>query len=392
MFTVDELMQDPRIGRLNKSGRDLVLAFTDALGGGGSRRSGSELLLKDWHRLAKADPSPSDVHVSTELTDMSVGYAQDFSRAAAGGSSLFPVDRQAGQFNIYDKGDLYRVDINASRRGPAAESAGGGYKITQGNYSCIVYAWHKDVDEQLMAQQIAGDPTDDATFYVTQYLMLLREAIFAANLLKTGLWTGGTGGATDQAGVAAGPGANQFLQFNAVGAVPREIFSAQAVSIHQNNGVWPNTLVLAPQVLAALLLNAEIVQAFQYTTAGAVPDMQALAKTLVSPSVAGFTPPNIVIAGGTGTTSLEGAADTFAYFAPKAALLAYVAPRPGLRIPTAYTVFAWSGLLGSNAFGIRMKDFELPRNGVPHRVEGEAAFDIKAVAAALGCYFTTAVA
>lgn len=384
----DRLMQDPRLKQLSKRDRELALAFLDSLSGGASRDRVP--VLKGWERLRKANPTPGDVHVSTELTDMSVAYLQDMSNAAAAGQGLVPVRNIAGQFNLYDRGDWNRIDINAARRGPGSESAGGGFKVTQGNYSCVTYGWHKDVDEQLMANQLAGDPVDDATAYVTQQLVLIREAIFVANILKAAIWTGSTGG-VDLTGVPGAPGANQFKQWDQAASTPREDLSTQALSIHQNSGRWPNVLVLSPFVLRGLLLNSEIVAAFQYTTAGATPDLEALAKALISPAISQYSPPRIVIAGMTNVTAAEGVADVAAYLAGKVALLAYVDPRPGLRTPTAWSVFAWESLLGDAAYTIRMKDFELPRNAVPHRVEGEMSFDIRQVAAILGVFFASAV-
>jgi len=382
----DDLMQDPRLAKLGKSRRDLVLAFADALDGG---HGAGEPILKNWQRFEKANPTPGDVHVSTELTDMSVAYIQDMSNSAASGQGVVPVDNIAGQFNIYDRGDWNRIDEVAARRAPGAESAGGGFKVSQGSYACIKRAWHKDVDEDLMANQLAGDPVDDAVVYVTQQLMLIRELVFVTNLMATGIWTGTTSG-VDQTGVPGAPGANQFKQWDQASSTPREDLSLQAIGIHQQTGRWPNVLVLSPFVLKGLLLNSEIVQIFQYTTAGAVPDLVALAKALVSPAIAAYTPPKVVVAGMMQTTSAEGAADTFAYLAGKQALLAYVNPRPGLRDPTAWSIFAWVSLL-ANAYGFVFKDFELVRNAVPHRIEGEGAFDIKQVAAPLGAFFTAAV-
>lgn len=391
----DRLMQEPRLRDLSKADRELALAFLDSLSSTRGRDQ-VPVFRDEWVPLTKANPTPTDVHVSTELTDMSVAYLQDMSNSVAAGQGIIPVRNIAGQFNLYDRGDWMRIDINAARRGAGNESAGGGFKVTQGNYSCLTYAWHKDVDEQLMANQLAGDPTDDATAYVTQQLVMIREAIFVANILKAAIWTGsvnlnGGGAGGDLTGVPGAPAAGQFKQWDQASSTPREDLSTEALGIHQNSGRWPNVLVLSPFVLRGLLLNAEIVSAFQYTTAGATPDLEALAKALIAPAISSYSAPRIVIAGMTNATSAEGVADVMAYMAGKVALLAYVDPRPGLRTPTAWSVFAWESLLGDAAYTIRMKDFELPRNAVPHRVEGEMSFDIRQVAPILGVFFTAAV-
>ena len=386
LLTADSLMEDSRLKTLSKADRDFALGFLDELAKGRTRAAATPV-VKDWSRLMKADPDFSAVHVSTELTDLSVAYFQDQAMFQAAAGAEIPVKAVAGQYNIYDRGDLFRINADDARRGPASESAGSGFKVTQGNYSCNTYAWHKDVDEQLMAQQQAGDPVDDALAYVTQVLMMIREKVFAANCMGTGIW-----GGTDQTGVSGAPGANQFKQWDLASSTPREDLTLQALNIHQATGFWPNALIISPFVLRGLLLNSEIVSAFQYTTAGAVPDLVALAKCLFANLAAhGVEIPKVLIAGGTATTSAEGATDAFSYIVGKVALLAYLNPRPGLRSPSAYYTFSWAGLLGANAFGGRIKDFEIETLAVPHRVEGEMSFDIRVVANALGRFFTSAV-
>jgi len=385
MLTADRAVQDGDFKGLAKGDREFVLAFLDQLSK--QRAIGENVAIGDWQRIAKADPDFTSPHVSTELTDLSIAYFQDATMFQAAAAAVVPVKFVAGQYNQYDKGDLFRVKPDDARRGPGAPSQGSGFKITQGTYSCITYAWHKDVDEQLMANQATGDPVDDALAYVTQILMLIREQIFVNACLATGIWN-----SPDQTGVSGAPGSNQFKQWDLSGATPREDLSLQAINMHQRTGYWPNALIISPFVLRGLLLNAEIVAAFQYTTAGAVPDLVALAKCLFANLTAhGREVPRVLVAGGTGTTSAEGVTDTFAYYAGKVALLAYLNPNPGLRAASAYYTFAWQGLLGANAFGGRIKDFELPEYGVPHRVEGELACDIRVVAATLGQFFATAV-
>ena len=386
MFTADQMLQDPGLKNLSKNDRDFALTFLEELSKSRGRATATPQ-VGDWTRFAKADPDVSSVHVSTELTDLSVAYFQDAAMFQAASGAQVPVKAVAGQYNQYDKGDLFRVKSDDARRGPATESAGGGFKITQGNYSCTKFAWHKDVDEDLQAQQAVGDPVDDALAYVTQILMLIREQVWVASAFATGIWNN-----PDQTGVPGAPGANQFKQWDQASSTPREDLTLQAVNMHQRTGYWPNALVLSPFVLRGLLLNAEIVSAFQYTTAGAVPDLVALAKCLFANLTAhGAEIPKVLVAGGTGTTSAEGLADTFAYFAGKHALLAYLNPNPGLRSPSAYYTFTWAGLLGANAFGGRIKDFEIPTLAVPHRVEGEMSFDIRVIATALGQFMASAV-
>lgn len=393
MFRTDDLLHYPSLKRLNKSGRELVLAFVDALthtqkasavGGDG---------LAGWERLRKADPDTSTLHVSTELTDASLMYLQDASMFAASGQGFLPVAVPAGKINRYNKGDMFRYDAAMALRGPAAESAGMGVKVDQLPFSCQVYAIHHDVDEQQQATQVAGDPVDDANAFVTQSILLIRESVWVAKLFAAALW------GIDLVGVAGAPGGGQFKQWDQASSTPREDLSLNALNIFAKTGKFPNVLTVTPYVLRALLLNAEIVSAFQYTTAGATPDLVALAKCLFMPAMeagqaagAGLGQiPRIAICGGIQTTSDEGQADTFAFIGGKAALLAYVAERPGLRSPSAYYTVGWTGLMGANPLGLRIKDFPLERNAVTHRVEAEMAFDLPLLGTDLAAFFGTAV-
>ena len=221
--------------------------------------------------------------------------------------------------------------------------------------------------------------------FVLQLMMLLREQVFATNIFTTG-WK------IDRAGVTSGPSGDQFIQWDQALGVPRSDLSADVVAIHEGTGFWPNILAVQPNVLKALLLNPEIVDAFKHTTPGATPSLDGLAASLMVGSITGATTPRIVIAGATKTTSAEGATDAVSYVVGKDALLAYVAPNPGLKTPTAWINFAWTGLLGSNAFGFRMKDLSDEFKAIPHRIEVDAAFDIKRVTTGLGIRYAAAVA
>ena len=386
-LAVENLAANPALKRLDKQSQELVLAFAENLAGRTPvvRTAGNDLAIQAF--IAKANPSVGDVHVSTELTNLSIAYIQDRVNFQASMAGMFGVENQAGFYTEYDRGDMFRGNPDLALLAPATESAGGGFKVLQENgYFAKVYSWHKDVDEQLMANQTVGDPVDDALAYVMQILYIIREQLFDTAIMPASLWT------TELTGVSGTPGADEFKQWNDSTATPRSDISAQCVAMHSITGMWPNTFVLQPFVLSMLLLSAEITEAFKYTTAGAVPSLDALAASLMVGAVAGAVTPTIKIAGAVNTTSAEGATDAFDYVVGKKALLAYLDPNPGLRSPTAWINFAWGGLLGANAFGCRVKDLEDEFRHVPHRVEGDMAVDIKPVAPDLGCMFLTAVA
>src|SRR5262252_5182979 len=94
------------------------------------------------------NPNITQVHVDRPLTNMSVAYIQ--SEDAFVASKVFPmvpVDKKSDRYFVYTKDDWFRDD--AQLRAPNSESAGGGYDLDNTpSYTCEVYAYHKDIDEQ----------------------------------------------------------------------------------------------------------------------------------------------------------------------------------------------------------------------------------------------------
>ena len=89
-------------------------------------------------------------------------------------------------------------------------------------------------------------------------------------------------------------------------------------------------------------------------------------------------------------TATEGATASHSFIGGKNALLAYVAPRPGLMTPSAGYNFSWTGFLGAGQEGNRIKRFRLERQE-SDRVEVQMAFDQKLIAADLGYFFSSIV-
>src|SRR5947208_424509 len=116
------------------------------------------------------NPTLSDVHVNTPLTNISIAYQNNIGGFIA--DRVFPaiaVPKQSGLYYRYARDDWYRSE--ALLRAPGTESAGGGYRLDTDTYFAHVYAVHKDVDEQIAAN--ADDAIDmdrDATQWVTNQL------------------------------------------------------------------------------------------------------------------------------------------------------------------------------------------------------------------------------
>lgn len=326
-------------------------------------------------------PTPGDVHVNAPLTNISVAYIQQADVFVADKVfPIVPVAKQSDRYFKYNKGDWNRVV--ATLRGPAAESAGGGFTLDNTpSYAADVYAVHKDVDDQTRANQDPAINMDrDATEWVTQQLLMKRDKVWSDSFFKTGVW------GTDLTGVSGSPGAGQFKQWDASGSTPIDNITQRAIAITKATGYRPNVLVLGAEVYNALRNHPDIVDRLKYgqTPGGpAIPTLSAMAAL--------FDLDRIVVAYGVENTAIEGAADSFSFILGKHALLTYANPSPSLLKPSGGYIFSWNGYLGAGPMGNRIKRFRMDWLGAD-RIEGEMAFDCKLVASDLGVFFSGAVA
>ena len=322
-------------------------------------------------------PTASDVHVNRPLTNIAVAYAQKAENYIADKVfPIVPVQKQSDRYFTFDKGDLLRDE--AEERAPGTESAGSGVGIDNTpNYYAPVYAYHEDVDDQRKANADAPlTPMREASEQVTQKLLTKRERLWATAFFGTGIWD------QDLTGVSASPSTNEFLQWNDADSDPATDIAAANEVIRGATGYEGNTLVLGASVYAVLKNNASVLDRIKYTQKGVV-TAELLAGL--------FDVERVLVAKAVYNSAAEGATATVTDIFGKAALLCYAAPSPGIRTPSAGYTFAWTGLLGAGAMGIRIKSFRM-EHLESDRVEGEMAFAQKLVGADLGVYFTTAIA
>jgi len=324
------------------------------------------------------NPTASDVHVNVPLTNVSIAFIQQADAFVA--TQVFPnvpVPNQSNRYFVYDRADWFRDQ--AQLRAPGAESAGGGFRVDNTpTYFANVWAYHKDIDDQIRSNADSVISMDrDATQFVTQQLLIRRDKLWATTFFKTGVWT------SDLDGVAGAPGANQFKQWDQAGSTPIEDIRRYRIAVAELTAYRPNTLVLGAHVWRVLQDHPEFLDRIKYTQKGMVtPDLLAAVLEL----------DKVVVAYGVEATAPEEAAtDTFSFIFGKHALLAYSAPAPSLMTPSAGYTFSWTGLLGSGPMGNRISSFRMEQLK-SDRVEGEMAFDMKVIAADLGAFFESAVA
>lgn len=331
------------------------------------------MALNRFVRIAKAQPTPSDAHVNAPLTNISVAYIQRTGFVADQVFPIVPVALQSNLYYTFNRDDFWRDE--AQTRAPGTESAGGGYSLTTSSYTCKVEAFHKDISDQLRANEDSVLNLDLAsTEQVTLKLMIRREKRWTSAFFTTGVW------GTDITGVASAPGAGQTLQWDAATATPRKDIDTGKQVIALAGGLVPNVLVMGYQAFLPLRSNADVRDQFKYTSANSI-DTEMLARY--------FGIDRILLMSAVYTTSAEGATAATAFIGGKQALLAYTTDAPSIMAPTAGYIFQWNGLVGSSG-GIRIKRFRM-EHLESDRIEGEMSYSMNIVAPGLGYFFTSIV-
>lgn len=326
-------------------------------------------------------PSRSDVHVNRPLTNISIAFLQRADTFVA--DRVFPnipVAKQSDRYFTYDRGEFNRDQMEL--RAPGTESAGATYTIdSTPTYFCETRALHKDIADPIRANYDSPlAPDREATEFLTHQALINREVNWAAAYFTTGVWTG------DQTGVAAAPGANQFLQWNDAASTPIEDIRLGKRTVQQSTGFRPNKLVMGREVFDVLIDHPDIVARLDR---GQTPVGPALVTRQHLASI--FEVDEVLVMDAIQNTAAKGATNVHAFIGGKALLMVYAAPSPGIMVPSAGYTFSWTGLLGASASGMRMKRFRIEARE-SDRVEIENSYDQARIAADLGRFYTTAVA
>lgn len=315
--------------------------------------------------------------LSIPLTNFSVAQMQSLDNFIARRTiPTIPVDQQGSQYYTYPKGEWARNDAKPLGRG--AESAGGGWTLSDDTYFCIPYAFHKDNDNQDYANASATriiNLDQDATDYVTRKMLILEDAKLAATLMPD------TGSPWDvnKAGTGAVPDPDtEFTFWDDPDATPVEDITNEIIAIHKRTGGFrPNNLILTPEAYNTLRNHPSIIGRFQYTKPIVNAEMLA----------AIFDLPKVTVAWSIVNTASEGLTDDFDNIFGANALLAYFGSGPGPKQETAAAMFSWTAMDGASALGTRIDRIPAP---LIHstRIEGTSAFDIKIIDSAAATLFT----
>jgi hypothetical protein len=326
------------------------------------------------------NPTQGDVHVNAPLTNISVAYIQDAANFVA--DRVFPnipVLKKSDRYYTYDRGDFNRDEME--ERAPGTESAGAGYDLDNTpTYYCPVFAFHKDVADEIRANSDSVlNPDRDATIFVTQKALIKRERTFVTKYFKPGIWNFG------KLGVDATPDDTEFLQWDDGGSTPIEDVRTAKRTVLEATGFEPNVVTLGKAVYDTLVDHPDIVDRVKY---GQTPGKPAMAN--VSTLAQLFELDDVLVMKAVVNVAAKGATEVSQFIGGNHALLAYRTSTPGIMVPTAGYTFSWNGWMGATGMGHRIKKFRMePLES--DRVEVQMAYDQKVIGADLGFFFESAV-
>lgn len=327
-------------------------------------------------------PTVQDVHVDSILTNIAIAYRQNDLFIADAVFPTIPTDKKTDKYFVYDKGDWFRDE--AQKRAPATESAGSGFRVGTDSFSCDVQAFHKDLDDQTVANTDAPLSAErDAVEFVTSRMQLRKEVQWASDYFVTGKW------GKEYTGVSATPSAGtEFLQWNDANADPFANMEEMKEYMLSTTGYMGNTLVIGYTCFKHLKQHPAIYNRIKYTTADNITlDLLArmfeVEKVLVARAIVNTANRT----GGAANTQTN----TFSFVHGKSALFCYVNPRPSLFQPTAGYRFEWTGV--SDGLGTTVGVSRIPAPLIRStRIESQMAWDNKIVAADMGIFVNSVVA
>ena len=325
-------------------------------------------------------PTSRDLHVDALLTNYAVAYGQENQDYAAfKGSTTVRVEKESDLYPIWDKGDMFRIEME--KRADGGKSEVGGFRMSTTSYFCHTYALKTQITKrQRNAARNEFDIEKAKVRFLTQQAHMKREKIYATDIFATGKWTSNT----EQTGKSASPSTNEFLQWNDSSSTPMKDIQDQMETIHTSTGKVPNIGVTSLAVANVLRRHADFTDLHKYTAGGRI-SLKTVAEDL------GLD--DIVVGLGVENTANEQATDSMANIFGKHFLLLHVAASAGTEPEnaTAITGFAWNEFDGVDENSVAITqwwDDETKSDWY----EAEQAFDMKITANDLGLFFKDAVA
>lgn len=321
-----------------------------------------------------AQPGIGDVHVNKLLTNISVAYKNPLYIAEQVCPALM-VARQSDMIPRYTKS--YWARSVAKKTSPMEPPPIGGYAVETDTYFCEERSVGDVIpDAQEANQDAPWNAQADSAEWVTDQLQLEHEISFLTNFWKTGVWD------TDVAGVVDFPKWSDYANSTPV----QDMREVKRTIRRKLLGRSPNTMVFGDLTFDVLSDHPVLLERIKYSSGN---DSPAMVTPNLIAQLVGFD--KVLVGSVIYTTDPEGTdEDSITYTAgyDDDAFMAYIAPRPGQRLPSALYTFFWSTLYGGKRYIRKRRE---PRSDKGWLVEGFTHYQIKGLAPDAGAFFSDVV-
>jgi hypothetical protein len=263
------------------------------------------------------------VHIDVALTNVSVGWPND----GLVGDVLAPavtITKQSNKYYIYGR-EAWGLEPGGDLRSPGSVATEiPGLLMSTDTYFAQEHALQIPVtDEERENVDSPFTPDADGTELVTSKLMIQREINLKTLVLTAANYPAGH--TTTLSGTA------QWSDY--VNSDPIANIKTGKRAINADIFLDPNVIVFPYQVMSQLEDHPDFIERIKYSERG------VLTKDIIA-AVIGI--PNVVVPGVGYNSANPGQAVSLGYLWGKDVLMAYVPPRPGLKIPAFAYEFVWS--------------------------------------------------
>lgn len=328
----------------------------------------------------------------TLLTNVALSYARSMGDIYVADKvfPVVPVDFQSAKYKVFPRSYFLRDEVGPRPIGGYPRQVG--YKMSEDSYSATNEALEAviaDAERVNYQGPVSGSPEAAKVRLLQSQHLIHRDKAWAAKYFKTGVWT------RDITGIASGvPTSTQMLQWDNANSDPITTLMVESFGVGQKvGGSWrPKTLVLGVNAYIRLANHPLILGRLGVNNTRLV-DQSGLATLL---GVDKVLVPQGTVNTGTERETVAASESNASYswiVGANDALLVYSAPMPSTDEPSGGYIFAWKGLLGSQAFDptaavTRGRD----DRGKFDWFQVDVAYDMKVVAPELGVFFSGAVA